>query len=75
MISIVKSNPYDRGPFRKREIPTMILGSAMIIGGVYELVQFFAGRAREAQAANTPPGSAPPGSAPRSNGRGSRWGA
>ncbi len=71
-------SPYDRGPWKVSDAPKMLIGAAVIAGGIYGLVRLMLGAKESQAAAATPanrasqlePGPLPPSPARR----GQRWG-
>lgn len=43
-------NPYDKGPLKKHEIPGMVIGAGILVGGIYGLARFLTNKTRAAQA-------------------------
>lgn len=51
-------NPYNKGPFRAREIPGMALGAAILVGGVYGLARWLTSKTRATAASTANPSGA-----------------
>lgn len=53
------ANPYDKGPFKAREVPGLVIGTAILAGGIYGLTRWLTSRTRATAASVSNPDAAP----------------
>jgi hypothetical protein len=43
-------SPYDKGPLQRREVPGMVLGTGILVLGMWGLTRYMVARAKRTQA-------------------------
>lgn len=69
-------SPYDKGPLRKGEIPRLVLGTGILVGGIYGITRYLTARTRAVATSVQNPTSRNPAGIVAStdpSGRGSRF--